>query len=327
MIRLVLSVTFAVVLVPTLAFAQAASTPAVSGVDKLTLGAEVTFPEGIAHDPATGAIYTASAATGTLVRVDAKSGASHVVAGPGVLVPKGEKTFPAVLGMKLDSAKRLWIAGGRSGRFYVVDSQTGRVIKQAAVPDTSKSLINDVALVGGAAYFTDTLAPTLWRIQTKGTEIGELEPWLDFTGTALRYYEGANLNGIVATPDGQSLIVVQMGKGLLFRIDLKTKKVTPVDTAGADLTGADGLVLDGQTLFVVRQTAVEIATVTMSPDFAWGTVVNRFKDPALAWPATAVKVGDRLLVVNTQFNVRNDNKQTMPFTIASVPLAKLLPRK
>ena len=96
-------------------------------------------------------------------------------------------------------------------------------------------------------------------------DIGDLEPWLDFTGTALQYDEGANLNGIAALPDGQSLIVVQMGKGLLFRIDLKTKKVSPIDTAGADLTGADGLVLDGHTLYVVRQTAVEIATVSLSP--------------------------------------------------------------
>jgi sugar lactone lactonase YvrE len=327
MMRCVLSVSCAAMLFTTPAFAQTAAAPAPPAVEKLTLPPDVTFPEGIAQDPSSGAIYTASAATGTLVRVDVKSGVSRVVAGPGVLVPTGDTTFPAVLGMKIDANKRLWIAGGRSGKFFVVDSQTGRVIKQLAVPDPSKSLINDLAIVNGAAYFTDTLAPTLWRIQAKGNEIGALEPWLDFTGTALRYYEGANLNGIVATADGQSLIVVQMGKGLLFRVDLETKKVTPIDTAGADLTGADGLVLDGQTLFVVRQTAVEIATVTLSPDFAWGTVVNRFKDPALAWPATAVKAGDRLLVVNTQFNVRNDNKQTVPFTIASVPLAKLLPRK
>jgi hypothetical protein len=36
-----------------------------------------------------------------------------------------------------------------------------------------------------------------------------------------------------------------------------------------------------------------------------------------------VKVGDRLLVVNTQFNVRNDKKETVPFTIAAVPLSRL----
>jgi len=326
MIRSVSSLTFVALLSTVPGLAQPPAAPA-SGLTTIALPSDVTFPEGIAYDPSSNAIFTGSAATGTLVRVDVKTGAAHIVAPAGVLVPKGETTFPAVLGMKLDRDKRLWIAGGRTGRFFVVDTTTGRVIKALAVPSPSKSLINDLALVGGAAYFTDTVTPTLWRVQTKGSDIGELEPWLDFTGTALQYYEGANLNGIAPTADGRSLIVVQMGKGLLFRVDLETKKVSAIDTAGADLTGADGLVLDNRTLYVVRQTAVEIATVTLSEDFTKGTVVNRFKDPLLAWPATAVKVGDRLLVVNTQFNTRTDKKETLPFTVASVPLARLAPQK
>ena len=94
----------------------------------------MTFPEGIAYDPSANAIFTASAATGTLVRVDVKTGASKIVAPAGVLVPTGETTFPAVLGMKLDRDNRLWIAGGRTGRFFVVDTKTGQVIKSLAVP-------------------------------------------------------------------------------------------------------------------------------------------------------------------------------------------------
>jgi Cu-Zn family superoxide dismutase len=328
MFRRVLSATFTATLFTLSAAAQTAAPPAETALESYSLPPEVTFPEGVAHDPGTGTIYTGSAATGTLTRVNLKTRATEIVAPAGVLVPGGvTTTFPAVLGMKLDGRRRLWIAGGRSGKFFIVDSQSGKVIKELAVPDPSKSLINDVALVGSAGYFTDTRAPTLWRIEAKGNEIGSLEPWLDFTGTPLQYYEGANLNGIAATPDGQSLLVVQMGKGLLFKIDIKSKKVSPIDTAGADLTGADGLVLDGRTLYVVRQTAVEIATVQMSDDFAKGTVVNRFKHPQLAWPATAAKDGNRLLVVNTQFNTRNDKKETLPFTVVGVPLSQLSPGK
>jgi sugar lactone lactonase YvrE len=305
-----------------IARAQTPAPPPV--IERYNLPAEVTFPEGIAHDQAAGTIYTASALTGTLVRVNLKSRASEVVAKAGVLIPGGlTTTFPAALGMKLDAQQRLWIAGGRSGKFLVVDARSGNLLKQLDVIDPAKNLVNDVALVGGSAYFTDTRVPTLWRVQTKGDQIGPVEAWLDFTGTPLQYYDGANLNGITATPDGQSLIVVQMGKGLLYRIDVKTKAVTAIDTGGADLTGADGLVLDGRTLYVVRQTAVEIATVQLSQDLTKGTVTSRFKDAALAWPATAVKVGDRLLVVNTQFNVRNDKKETLPFTVASIPLSLL----
>jgi sugar lactone lactonase YvrE len=328
MFRRVSSATLAAMLVTLTAAAQTAAPPSGPALESYSLPPEVTFPEGVAHDPATGTIYTGSALSGTLTRVNLKTRATEIVAPAGVLVPGGvTTTFPAVLGMKLDGSRRLWISGGRSGKFFIVDAQSGKVIKELAVPDPSKSLINDVALVGTAGYFTDTRTPTLWRIEAKGNEIGSVEPWLDFTGTPLQYFEGANLNGIAATPDGQSLIVVQMGKGLLYKIDIKSKKVSPIDTAGADLTGADGLVLEGRTLYVVRQTAVEIATVQISDDFAKGTVVNRFKHPQLAWPATAVKDGNRLLVVNTQFNVRNDKKETLPFTIVSVPLSQLAPGK
>jgi sugar lactone lactonase YvrE len=292
-------------------------------LDRYELPADVTFPEGIAHDPARGVVYTASALTGALTRVDLKTRQSALVTPAGVLVPAGSTTFPGPLGMKLDGANRLWVSGGRTGRMFVVDVNTGRVVKQLEVPAPAGSLINDVALIGTTGYFTDTRTPTLWRVEARGDQIGDLEPWLRFDGTALQYDSGANLNGIAATPDGRSLIVVHMGKGLLFRIDVATKAVAAIDTAGADLTGADGLVLDGSTLYVVRQPAAEIATVALSADLTKGTVTARFKDPQLAWPATAVKVNDRLLVVNTQFNTRTSKTQTLPFTILSVPLARL----
>jgi sugar lactone lactonase YvrE len=319
MLRRIVQAAMAALVLTGTAFAQ--TTPA---VEKYELPASLTFPEGIAYDPAGNMFYAASAVTGTLVRVNAKTKASEVVATAGVLVPGGvTKTFPAVLGMKVDSQSRLWIAGGRSGKFAIVDTRSGKVLQQLDVPDASKSLLNDLALIGTTGYVTDTRLPTLWRVEAKGDKFGPLEPWLNFADTPLQYYEGANLNGIAATPDGQTLIVVQMGKGLLFKIDIKTKAVTPIETSGADLTGGDGLVLDGSTLYVVRQTAGEIATVKLSKDLNKGTVVARFKDPALAWPATAAKVGDRLLVVNSQFNVREAKKETLPFTVVAVPLSRL----
>jgi sugar lactone lactonase YvrE len=294
-----------------------------AALERYALPADVTFPEGIAYDPARGVVYTGSALTGALVRIDVKTRQSEPVTPAGALVPAGSTTFPAVLGMKLDAANRLWVAGGRTGRMFLIDAANGRVLKQFEVPSPAGSLVNDVALVGTTGYFTDTRTPTLWRVEARGDQIGELEPWLRFDGTPLQYDSSANLNGIAATPDGRSLIVVQMGKGLLFRIDVASKTVAPIDTAGADLTGADGLVLDGRTLYVVRQPAAEIATVALSEDLTKGTVTSRFKDTQLAWPATAAKVGDRLLVVNTQFNTRTKKTETLPFTILSVPLARL----
>ncbi len=289
----------------------------------IALPESVSFPEGVAYDASANALYTAAATDGTLVRVDAATGAATVVTPAGTLVPADNTTFPGPLGMKIDDAKRLWIAGGRTGKIWIVNTADGSVLKEATVPTAGKSLINDVTLAGGAGYFTDTFVPTLWRVAAKGEAIGDLEPWLDLQGTAIEYGEGANLNGITSTPDGQTLIVVQMAKGLLFKIDVATKAVTAIDTAGADLSGSDGLVLDGNTLYVVRQTAVEIATVQLNDDLTTGTVTSRFTDSALAWPATAAKVGSDLIAVNTQFNTRRENTTTRPFTLVRVPVARL----
>jgi Cu-Zn family superoxide dismutase len=293
------------------------------GESSIALPADVAFPEGIAYDEAAGVFYTASAANGVLARVNATTGAGEIVSSAGVLMPSGATTFPGMLGMAIDSEGRLWMAGGRLGTLSVVDSQTGTIVRQQTVPSVGTSLINDVVVIEGSGYFTDTFHPMIWMVPVTGNEVGDLEPWLDLAGSVIEYGEGANLNGIAATADGRTLVVVQMAKGLLFRIDVATRAITPIDTAGADLTMADGLVLDGRTLYVVRQGAVEIATVLLSEDLSTGTVVSRFTDPALAWPATAALVGDRLLVVNTQFNTRSDNSETRPFTVASVPTAVL----
>jgi sugar lactone lactonase YvrE len=292
-------------------------------VRRIELPAQVAFPEGIAYDASAAALYTGGAADGVLARIDVASGATQVVAPAGRLVPPGTTTFPAVLGMKVDARRRLWIAGGRTGKFWVVDAASGRVIREQAVPTVGRSLLNDLVFVGSAAYITDTFVPTLWRVAAHGETVGELEPWLDLRTSVIPYEKAQSLNGIAATPDGRRLIVVHMSRGMLFTIDVASKAITPVDTAGEDLSGADGLVLDGDVLYVVRQTAGEVATVRLSGDFARGTVVSRFKDPALNWPATAVRVGGDLIVVNTQFNTREDDRATRPFTLLRVPVARL----
>lgn len=293
-------------------------------ITQYPLPADVTFPEGVAYDAKSNTLFTGSAATGAVVRMDLASRKAEVVAAAGAALP-GEP-FPALLGMKVD-AGRLWLAGGRTGAMAVLDAKTGAVLKKFAVPAAPEaktpSLVNDVTIAGSSAYFTDSLTPMLWRVTTKGDQIGDLEPWLTLAAPLEYTTPGANLNGITATPDGRHLIVVQMNKGLLFRIGIDDKRITPIDVGGESLTAADGLVLDGRTLYVVRQGEQEIVTVTLDADLSKGRVVHRFKDPALMWPATAVKVGDQLLVVNTQFNKRSSKDPQTPFSIIGVPLSRL----
>ena len=301
--------------------ASAAAAPA--ALSPIALPADFSYPEGIAYDARAGVFYTANAEDGTLVRVDPRTGRATTVLKSGGLSPLVPGVFPVALGMKVDDRGRLWVAGGSTGRVYVVDTAGGRVLANLETKAPGVGTLNDLVVTPTGAYVTDTRRPVLWRIDASSP--GQPEAWLDLSSGPIEYGQGANLNGIAATPDGRSLIVVHMGKGALYHIDTATKAITPIDIGSESLTTADGLWLDGRTLYVVRQGEGEIATVTLARDLKSGRVTGRLKDPALMFPATAAKAGDRLLVTNTQFNTRQARNATKPFTILSVPLSRLNP--
>lgn len=81
--------------------------------------------------------------------------------------------------------------------------------------------------------------------------VSEAKEWLDLEGTPIEYGEGFNLNGIAASGDGRYLVAVQSNSGNLYRVDTESREVTQIDLGGEALTGGDGILLDGQTLYVV----------------------------------------------------------------------------
>jgi len=308
------SLAFAALLGYTPAFAQ-------SGVAVLPLPDAAAYPEGVAVDPTTGAIYTNSANTGVVFRVDADTGAAVRVADPLILGDSPPaKPVSVALGLKADGQGRLWVAGARTGSMHVVDIATGERLARFTTPE-GPWLINDVALTQDAAYFTDTLRPVLWRVARDAIADAALEPWLSFEGTALQYGEEPNLNGIVATPDGRYLIVVLMKTGRLFRIDIHTREIAAIDTGASALDGGDGLALIDQRLFLVRQWSGEVVALDLSADMSTAVEAKRIKPTELAWPATVAVRGDRLIVANSQLNRRGSGDAVLPFSLVSIPLS------
>ncbi|HJT42925.1 MAG TPA: hypothetical protein VJ750_05430 [Rhizomicrobium sp.] len=306
-----------------LAFCLLSTAATAQAIREIQLPAELSYPEGIGYDAASGHIYTASALDGVVVRTNLRSGASDIVAKPGVILPADSKVFPGALGMKVDRAKRLWLAGGRTGKIHVLDTRDGSLIKTIATPGEG-GVLNDTVVTQDYVYVTDTFRPILWRVPVNGDQIGEAEAWIDFKDTPIDYTAaGPKLNGITLTPDGKNLIVVHMGKGLLFKISIATRAITPIDIGTDTVQGGDGLALDGTTLYVVRQPAAEVVTIKLAADLNTGKVVSRLTDPTFKWPATAVKVGDELLVVNAQFNKRATNDPVRPFSVTAIPVSRL----
>jgi sugar lactone lactonase YvrE len=294
------------------ALTLAGSTTAQEGTSTYELPGEAVYPEGIAYDPSGNAFYVGSASDGTIFRGDIKTGEVTT------LIPGGGREAFTTLGMKVDAENRLWVAGGTSGQVFVYDLETAEQTSAIGTPGEGSPLLNDLAVsASGDVYVTDSYRPVLFRIAA-GSETAE--PWLDLSGTAFEYQqEGPNANGIAITPDDRYLLVVQMNTGQLYRIDIESQEVREVDLGGETLAGGDGLVLDGRTLYTVIQTGNQIVVLELAEDFSSGTVTSRIEDESLAYPATAVKVGDRLLVVNAQFD-KMEAQPVLPFTVSSIPV-------
>jgi len=310
--------------IPNLALDEEAMMAAKSGTEAMAeeadaslstsyaLPGEGVFPEGVAYNPANGKFYVGSTGDGTLYEGDVASGEVTVFSEGGA---DGRTT---AIGMKVGASGNLWVAGGGAGQMFVYNTTDGSLVATYTTPEVEQTFINDVTLApDGAAYFTDSFRPILFKINK--VESGEAESWLDFTGTVLEYSEGFNLNGIAATADGRYLLTVHSPTGNLYRIDTTSKEVSLIDTGGAELTAGDGILLIGDTLYVSRNSFGEIVPVTLSEDYSTGTAGEAFTDPSLIFPTTIAQVDDSLLVVNSQFNNRGGTPE-LPFSVSRIPL-------
>lgn len=284
------------------------------GVTSYTLPGTAVFPEGIAHQNGSKNFYVGSTTDGTIFRGTLGQEETEIF-----FPPVAER--PTAVGMKVDAQNRLYVAGGNTGKVFVYDTVGKTLLRTLTTPAASATFLNDITLTPDAAYITDSQRPVLFRVSRSASGLGEIESWLDFTGTALEYQTGFNLNGIASTPDGQYLIVVQSNTGKLFRITVADKSVTEINLSGGTVKNGDGILLDGQTLYVVRNQDVIIVPVRLASDFSAGTLGTPFSDDSLRYPTTIAQEGKRLLVVNSQFNKRGEGRTPeLPFTVSDIAI-------
>jgi sugar lactone lactonase YvrE len=290
------------------------TTQEVSGAERYVLPGEQVFPEGVAYQSDTGDFYVGSTTDGTVFRGNVEGGPKEAEV---FLEPESDGRTTAI-GMEVGEDGRLFIAGGDTGRIFVYDTESTDQIRRLDTSDAGATFLNDVAVTpDGDAYVTDSLRPVLFRVPSTVDGVGEVEPWLNFEETPAEYEEGFNFNGIDATEDGRYLVAVQSNTGELFRIDIESKQVVEINLGGETLTNGDGLLLDGRTVYVVRNEQALIVAVKLSGEYIRGKVGEPFTDPSFAFPTTIAKTDGRLLVVNSQFD-KQEGEAELPFTVSSV---------
>jgi hypothetical protein len=255
-------------------------------------------PEGIVAGRGT-TFFVGSLASGAVYRGNLRTGEGDVLV--------GADDERVAIGLSYDArSDSLFVAGGGAGEGYVYDAGTGelRATYTLTAPGT---FVNDVVVTRSAAYFTDSFRPVLYRVPlgpagelVDQSAVDELPIGGDY-----RSVPGFNANGIDAPPDGEFLVIVNSTTGLLYRVDPATGVATEIDLGGDSVSSGDGILLDGQTLYVVRNFLNRIAVVDLNPDASAGTVIDELTDSDFAVPTTVTEFGNSLYAVNARFGTPN----------------------
>ncbi len=248
-------------------------------------------PEGIAIGPGA-TFYVGSIPSGAVYAGNLRTGVGkiRVPGAPG----------RAATGLEVDRG-RLWVSGASTGKAFVYDARTGALIRGyrlAAGP--TPTFVNDVVVTARAAYFTDSFRPVIYRVALSKSGAPGAASTIALRGD-YRHLDGFNLNGIDATPDGKTLLVVQSPNGKLFSVSPKTGVTRSIDLGGVALTNGDGILLAGKTLYVVQNRDNRIAVVKLAEKLARGAVGRPITDPDFDVPTTIARLGTSLYAVNARF--------------------------
>jgi sugar lactone lactonase YvrE len=248
------------------------------------------LPEGIATGKGT-TFYAGSRAAGAVWKGDLRTGEGSVLVQP--------QAGRVATGLMVDRRDRLFVSGANTGRAWVYDADDGSELAAYNLA-TAPTFINDVVVTREAAWFTDSQKPVLYRIPIgQRGELGAAET-VPLSGD-YSHQTGFNLNGIDSTRDGRTLIVVQSNTGKLFTVT-RRGVTEEIDLGGATVTNGDGILLDGRTLYVVRNQLNQIAEIRLSRDLESGRVVDTITDPDFDIPTTVDEFGNHLYAVNARFN-------------------------
>ena len=279
----------------------------------LTGDADGSKFEGIGVDKRQRTFYVSEVTGGEIHRGDVRTGKTRE------WKPEGADGRGTARGITVDRRGNFYVAGGPNGidskrpDLWVYDRH-GNLEAKLQIRGNDNAFLNDVVIgADGAAYFTNSNAPQIYRVAKERGQ-WQVTKWADASDT-IETQEGFNLGGIVLSPDRRSFVVAQGTTGDLWRFDARTAAVGKISTRGADLRNADGLVRRGRTLWVVRNFDQELVKMRLGRDSRSARVTSvRKTDPDRVFTTAGLARG-RLLAVDSKFD---EETATPPYQVVAL---------
>ena len=274
-------------------------------------------PEGFAIGR--GATAYNSSIDGSIYKVDLRSGEGEVLveADPSFELPFSLFAGDCYkLGMRVDPRSNyLFVAGCQVGNAMVFDADSGEEIANYQLAPFG-TVINDLAITRDAAYFTDftgSTGPMLYRLPLSRNgrlpEAASILPLAlsgDFATDDQNGDPGYKANGIVATPDGKTLIVGNSNNAQIYRVDPATGRSDRIVVDPPLVGFLDGIVLHENMLYILTPFGDGsgpdwIQVVALDEDMLTGTRVGLITDPDMDGVASGAMFGGYLYVNNARY--------------------------
>jgi outer membrane protein assembly factor BamB len=285
---------------------------------KIVPALDGSFPEGFAIGKGTTA-YNGSI-DGSIYKVNLRNGEGEI------LVPADDPFVGCTkLGMRVDRrSNNLIVAGCEVGNALVYDADTGEPIMEYQLDDSGGSAINDLAITQDTVYFTDFYQPFIYSLPL--SKNGRIPEDAD-ASTAIPLigdFEncdnegGIFANGIVATPDGNTLIIGHSGCSKIFKVDPTTGDSDEIIIDPPLLGLLDGSFLDGIVsydglLYILSPGDTAdldlVQVVVLDEDMLTGSLVGTISDSDMDGVASGAMHGDSLYVNNARYGDQGDIAQ------------------
>ena len=273
----------------------------------------IPFPTGLDYWPERQILFASSYYDGSVQAVNLVSRL------PYLYLKKNADGKSHAIRVKLEpGGKALWVLDKQAVFIYDAESRELLARIGPCEEDAGDGCYQDFSDIvfdrDGNAYLTDGTTPLIYIVRKDQRRI---EAWLDVSGKIHFGFQNRismNLSSIAITPDGNYLIVGKMNEGTLWKIDIRQKRISPIQldypilyvfglvvraTISDGNSNLSGSSQHGLEIFALRSFANRISRIKVSAGLDRGMVEYFLPPYAVLTPTSGVLVDGVLYVVDS----------------------------